>query len=133
MQGMRGHRPRCGRSLGAPRGAYVVINQLFLSPPAAGPRRRYGPDRVRPPSGGALVGLSSAGTAGQVVVPVPPQLHTVLPRTREVADQTFEAVCHCLPRVPQRQCDIVPTHKVMTLRSLGENEPEKTGNSEEKW
>ena len=34
--------PRCGRSLGAPRGTYVVINQLFLSPPAAEPRRRYG-------------------------------------------------------------------------------------------
>ena len=30
-------------------------------------------------------------------------------------------------------CNIVLTQKVMSLWSLGENEPEKTGNSEEKW
>ena len=86
--------PRCGRSLGAPRGAYVVINQLFLSPPAAEPRRRYGADRVRPPDGGALVGLSSAGTAGQVVVPVPCQQQTVLARTGEVADTEAVSLSH---------------------------------------
>ena len=132
MQGMTGQ-PRCGRSLGAPRGAYVVINQLFLSPPAAEPRRRYGPDRVRPPDGGALVGLSSAGTAGEVVVPVPSFVAADSSASDTRGGTHTHRGCVPLPRVPQRQCDIVPTHKVMTLRSLGENEPEKTGNSEEKW
>ena len=74
-----------------PRRTYVVINQLFLSPPAVGPRPRYGPDRL---CAAALLleVLSCAGTAGPVVL---------VPRTLEVAESlsNFENVslshdCH---------------------------------------
>ena len=74
-----------------PRRTYVVINQLFLSPPAVGPRPRYGPDRLCA-AALVLVVLSCAGTAGPVVL---------VPRTLEVAESlsNFENVslshdCH---------------------------------------
>ena len=50
-----------------PRRTYVVINQLFLSPPAARQASRVGRSVSVRPQDGALVGLlSSAGTAGAV-------------------------------------------------------------------